>query len=148
MQAPVDTGRAWTEAGEPGALGSQSGQKVQGPRDQNQGTDNNQLLSPEARYGKLLPKENLLELSHVRKGSGPSNRWSLPRQQVFQSTHESGVTDRPTKELQVQDPKAFAGFCGLSVRANTADILYSYSFQLKSNFRCSIKAVPLVCQSE
>lgn len=85
--------------------------------------DNNHLLSPKARYGKLLPKEKLPELGHVRKGSGPSNRWSLPRQQVFQSTHESGVTDRPTKELQVQDPKAFAGCCGLSVRANTADIL-------------------------
>ena len=109
---------------------------------------NNHLLSPKARYGKLLPKEKLLELGHIRKGSGPSNWWSLPRQQVFQSIHESSVTDRPTKELQVQDPKAFAGFCGLSVQDNTADILYSYSFQLKSNFRCSIKAVPLVCQSD
>ena len=41
-------------------------------REQNEGTDDNCLLSPQARHNEPLLKEKPLELSHTRKGSGVS----------------------------------------------------------------------------
>lgn len=46
-------------------------------------TDNHHHLRREAKYDELLLTEKLLELGHIRKGSGPANWWSLPRPFVF-----------------------------------------------------------------
>lgn len=42
---------------------------------------NNHLPYPQARHNEPLLIEKLLELSHVRKGSGTSNRQSFLRQE-------------------------------------------------------------------
>lgn len=140
MWAPVDADRRGLEARQPEALGPQSGQELQGQRDRTKATDNHHHLRREAEYDGPLLTENLLELGHTKKGSGPANWWALPRPFIFQSTHKGGFTDIPTRDFQ--------GLRGRGVQANTADILYYYSFQPNSNTRCSIRAVPLVCWSE
>lgn len=79
-------GLLWTLGGQgqrqesPEALEVTEGPEGAGAqRDQNEATDNEGQLSPEAGYDEPLLKEKPPEPSHTRRGSGPSNWPSRPR---------------------------------------------------------------------
>lgn len=71
--APVNPWRVWNEAGVPKVLRATWVIRMcKGTETRMRGRDDC-LLSPETGYSELLLKEKMLELSHIRQGSGPSN---------------------------------------------------------------------------